>query len=838
MIRRALLLAAGAALLVTLAYQRAATATVRLGVAGDGAITEGFGTAGMSQGRPWRWTTTQSSLRLRAAGQIAPGSAAIRVEVGVPRWAEGRPRRATLALDGAPLGVVSVVSGFAVHEFAVPRDHDAAGDWVLSLATEGVAREEGNERGVALARVEIVPGAFPSPPALLTLLNVVLAVVVVAALLVPRLGARVASAAGATAAAGAALALAFTRPQAVEASSVAGWALVVLLAVDWARSPEVRSRARRWLVGRTWVDMLAPVVALTGLVLASVGLFPASAVAVSIGVSLLWLARGVAVGVPGERDTPMRREGLVVAALTLLALGFRLYDLEGVPFSIFRDEARHGLLALRLLAEPAYRPLFVGPPINQPLPYFLAMAAAIRAFGVNLFALRVVSAVAGAVAVPLLFGLVREVLGQRVAVVAALLLAASSWHVSISRFAVNYVEPSLFSLPAYLLLWRALPRARTAGIALAALLVGLAQYTAHTAKPLLVVAAGLVVDETMTRLRARDGAGLRKLAVSLAVAALVGLAAVGPILLFIRENPGAYLARAQQVTLWNEARTDGSSFGALLLDNLRTYAAAFHLSGDPNGRHHLPGAPLLDPAAGLGLLVGAGLALTRLRSREARFLVLWLLAGLIPGVLTVDAPSALRTVEAAPAVYAMAAWGLVALWRRLPILAPRAGRVAGSVVLAAAVSWNAWVYFVRMYDSPTVWRRFAPIATHLGKRLQALRMAGALPAHLTLVMPRAFLDEPDTRYVLELYWPEGLEMSAWEDVGSPIARDAALVVPNERDYWSLVAREEARYSKNASLAEAAQERWADAAPSDRAALVGPPFPATERPMFRLYLPVP
>ena len=167
-----------------------------------------------------------------------------------------------------------------------------------------------------------------------------------------------------------------------------------------------------------------------------------------------------------------------------------IYRLEEIPFAIFRDEARHGLLALRLQDEPSYRPLFLGQPINQPLPYFLAMAAALRTFGSSLLALRVVSAVAGALAVPLLYGLVREVFGRGAAFVAALLLAASSWPVAISRFAVNYVEPSLFSLPAYWLLWRALPQARIPSLCLAAFLVGLGQYSAHTAKALLVVTAG------------------------------------------------------------------------------------------------------------------------------------------------------------------------------------------------------------------------------------------------------------------------------------------------------------------------------------------------------------
>jgi len=288
------------------------------------------------------------------------------------------------------------------------------------------------------------------------------------------------------------------------------------------------------------------------------------------------------------------------------------------------------------------------------------------------------------------------------------------------------------------------------------------------------------------------------------------------------------------VSIWAHATAGQAPVGTLLVSNLRTYAGAFHVFGDPNGRHHLPGAPFLDPISGLGLLGGLGLALTRLSSRANRFLILWLFAGVLPGILTVDAPSALRTVEAAPAVYGVAALGLVALWSRRPWGGARAWPAAA--VLVAAVAWNGWTYFGRMYDSPAVWRRFAPIATHLGKRLQTLRASGSLPAHLTIAMPRAFLDEPDTRYVLQFYWPQGLEVRALEDAHVPFSSDLAVAMPNEKDYWSLVAKGEPRYAKNAEQADTDQESWSTSIPLHRPAVVGPPFPATDRPMFWLYPP--
>jgi hypothetical protein len=161
-----------------------------------------------------------------------------------------------------------------------------------------------------------------------------------------------------------------------------------------------------------------------------------------------------------------------------------------------------------------------------------------------------------------------------------------------------------------------------------------------------------------------------------------------------------------------------------------------------------------------------------------------------------------------------------------------------ALAVAACVAWNGWIYFVRMYDSPTVWRRFAPVATHLGKRLRALRVERTLPEQTTLLVPRAFLEDRDNPFVLQFYWPEGLTLRALEDeVQSPAAAADALAVPNHRELWAMVAAAEPRYAPDAAAAATAQDAWSAAvAPTMKGtAIVGPPFPATDRPTFWLYL---
>jgi hypothetical protein len=169
---------------------------------------------------------------------------------------------------------------------------------------------------------------------------------------------------------------------------------------------------------------------------------------------------------------------------------------------------------------------------------------------------------------------------------------------------------------------------------------------------------------------------------------------------------------------------------------------------------------------------------------------------------------------------------------------PRAwGLMAGSL-LVGCLAYNGWFYFVRMYESPLVWSRFAPIATPLGQRLRDLRLRGILPPQATVYAPRAFLDEPDTALVLQFFLPDGLALKAFEDEFPVPARGSTVVLPNHGDEWRLAAAAESRYAPEVEREEEEEADWrARLAPwLSGPCVTGPSFPASDRPTFWLYLP--
>jgi hypothetical protein len=214
-----------------------------------------------------------------------------------------------------------------------------------------------------------------------------------------------------------------------------------------------------------------------------------------------------------------------------------------------------------------------------------------------------------------------------------------------------------------------------------------------------------------------------------------------------------------------------------------------------------------------------------------------MLAGILPGLLTVDAPSALRIVEAAPAVYGVAALGLVAVWERGVRTWSGRSKALVAAVLASAIAWNGWTYFARMYDSPLVWISSAAIGTQVGRRLQELRRAGTLPEKMLLAVPRSFFEDPDNRFVLAFFCPRGLKLGIYDDP-VPLERPAdALLLPNDEELWRLAAARDAHYAVQLARARLAEAEWLrrSNSPYRPSILTGPPFPGTRAPTFWLYI---
>ena len=121
-----------------------------------------------------------------------------------------------------------------------------------------------------------------------------------------------------------------------------------------------------------------------------------------------------------------RLEFLFVVAIVLLAFGLRFFALTDIPADVFGDEASVGNAARRILSG-ADSNLFGLGLSNPPELSFAWSAVSLQLFGDNLFGLRMASVIEGTLSVPLLYGVTKHLFSTRIAAMAALFLATSTY---------------------------------------------------------------------------------------------------------------------------------------------------------------------------------------------------------------------------------------------------------------------------------------------------------------------------------------------------------------------------------------------------------------------------
>ena len=432
---------------------------------------------------------------------------------------------------------------------------------------------------------------------------------------------------------------------------------------------------------------------------------------------------------PGSSDpgpkrgfgNPLRaiKEFLLLGLIVAVAAFMRSYRLEEMPYGVWYDAGEAALEAIKILKGQPFSPLGAYSP-NNPSLFFYLLALAFKLFGVNLLTMRLLVAAIGTLTVVAFYFLVRLIFGQRTALVAAFLLAVSSWHVNFSRFGMGYSTLSpLFEVATLYYLLKGLRSGRKMDFALGGLMLGLGLYS-HTSFRLFpfVILAYLLYGFLL-----RQG-GVRESLGGIVVFAVICLLVFAPLGVYAARHPEDFTKRMAQTSLFAWRKTPQERITALE-SNVRRHALMFNYRGDRNGRHGLPGAPTLDIVAAPLLVLGFGYCLYRWLSPPHFLLAAWFLMAMQAGILSLDweAPQAARTIVAIPAVYALAAVPLGKAWGAWG-KAHRATALVSTLLVVALMLVAGYLnydrYFNQQMNNPEVFHAFSTADTAVAYHVNQL----------------------------------------------------------------------------------------------------------------------
>ena len=401
------------------------------------------------------------------------------------------------------------------------------------------------------------------------------------------------------------------------------------------------------------------------------------------------------------------RTWAALGGIMLLALALRVFRLGELPFGVWYDEANHGLSALHILSDPNYRPLFDGA-MQGPTYYIYLVAAAFQLFGANIASIRLASVLLGVLAVPAAYVVGSELFGRRVGLVLAFLIAVSSWLVTLSRLGMFATSSTpFFSLAALAFLLRGLRRGRLFEFALSGLFLGLG-LCFYTSFRLFVPVVGLfLLYAAFYGWRRTHAFPAARFWLGVAIIGVMAVIVVAPLVWFATAHADIYWARVEQTFIF-AGKSEAERLPALL-ENIKRHVLMFNWKGDPNGRHNLPGAPMLDDFSAALMVVGLAYSLRRIRDPRYALLPIWLGLTLLGGILSLDfeAPQSLRANGSLGAAYVLAVVPIAVLVRAWRV---GDGRyypnwvwwpVAG--VLALAGIANVDTYFVKQANDFSAW---------------------------------------------------------------------------------------------------------------------------------------
>ncbi len=311
-------------------------------------------------------------------------------------------------------------------------------------------------------------------------------------------------------------------------------------------------------------------------------------------------------------------------------------------------------------------------------------------FGRELFALRIVSGIVGALTVPALYLLARELFDKKTAFVAAGLLATFPPHVHFSRVGSNNISDPLFGTLAFAFLARGLRTHRRLDFALAGAALGMTQYFYEGGRLFFPLLMGGWLAVLFVRWRVH----WQGIVIMLMVALTIGI----PVYYTIEGRSDSITWRMDQTSLSVSDWLD--QFEIFLKEDTpphitRRFAAPFMFLVQIRDDSLFYGGeePLLLIFVLPFFLIGVSIALWRIWHPAMILILAWVFVGTFGNTKMHDVIQFQRYVFILPALMLLAAIGLSYSLSLLRLLPKYQGIMAGMLVIAIGIAHTNYYFY-------------------------------------------------------------------------------------------------------------------------------------------------
>jgi hypothetical protein len=424
-----------------------------------------------------------------------------------------------------------------------------------------------------------------------------------------------------------------------------------------------------------------------------------------------------------EKINANRLEVGILLVVLLLALLLRTIDLPSHPYPWSGDEASIGIEGVRILNGEVTNFFDTGWS-SQPNWSFVPTALMEIIFGKSIIAIRMVSALAGTLAVLFVYLAGREMFNPTVGLMAGTFLATLPYHIHFSRVGVDNIVDSLFSSLMFWLIVRGINKDDPRYYYNAGVVAGLSIYTYAGTRLVLILA--MVIFLLLTIRQKSYLAAHWKHILSFAAGTAISAA---PQAAFFARHADVFMGRFGQEGIflngWLAAQValSGKSMPEILFNQFARTILVFIASAAPGNFFNSP-QPYLTVIGSILFLVGIAYALAYLLEPRYFILLLWFWAVILfGGILTLNPPANTRLLMTTPALalfIALGAYKLLEYLQRFNILQPR-WFVPILTVLTFVIAYQGIHYYMFDYRSHMYFQDAnGEFALEAGKMVSAL----------------------------------------------------------------------------------------------------------------------